>query len=238
MSVAQHALVLAGVALLVVGCESTQDKSARLAKEGGPVSVEKGLRITRESRDVKVGGTRVLNDRNGTAAVVEVRNTGKRTLVDVPLAIDVLARGKSVFRNDAPGLEPSLVSVAALRPGERLTWVNDQVLVPGSKLEAKAGAPRTEAPRELPKIEIGPPRVGGDPTSGLAVEGKLTNRSDVLQRKLVIYAVARRGGKVVAAGRGQIERLRPRKPTAYQVFFIGNPKGAQVELAAPPTTFH
>lgn len=228
---------VAGLALVASGCQSTQSKSAELAKEGGVASKEKGLKITERSRDVKVSGALVLSDRNGAAAVVELRNTGKRTLVNVPIAIDVRKGGKSVFRNDAPGLEASLVGVAALRPGERMTWVNDQVFAAGPKVETTVGATDDRAPAKLPEIAISPPRLGGDPTSGIAVEGKVTNKSGLLQRKLVLYAVARKAGKVVAAGRGQVERLKPGKSAGYQIFFIGNPEGAQVDVAAPPTTF-
>jgi len=231
------AIGLAGVAALVAGCQSTQSKSAELADQGGVASREQGLKIDQRSRDVEVTDTTVLSDRNGAAAIVELKNTGKQTLVDVPIAIDVRKGGKTVFSNDAPGLESSLVSVAVLRPGESLAWVNDQVFAAGPKLETKVGATKQQAPAKLPEIDVSPPRVGGDATSGIAVEGRVTNRSDVLQRKLVIYAVARKGGKVVAAGRGQVERLKPRAGAGYQIFFIGNPEGAQIELAAPPTTF-
>jgi hypothetical protein len=237
MRLAAVAFGLAGVAVLFAGCQSTQSKSAELAAEGGAASKEQGLKIGARSRDVKVTGTTVLSDRNGAAAVVELKNTSRRTLVDVPIAIDVRKGGKSVFSNDAPGLEPSLVGVAALKPGESLAWVNDQVFAPGPKLETEVGATSAQAPAELPRVDVSPPHVGGDATSGLAVEGKVTNRSDLLQRKLVIYAVARKGGKVVAAGRGQVERLKPHADAGYQIFFIGNPEGARIQLAAPPTTF-
>ncbi len=66
--------------------------------------------------------------------------------------------------------------------------------------------------------------------------GKVTNRSDVEQRNLTVFAVARKDGRVVAAGRGAVERLKPRASATYQVFFIGNPEGARLTLAAPPTT--
>jgi hypothetical protein len=231
------ALGCVGLVLLASGCQSTQSKSAELAEQAGAASNEKGLEITRKSREVKVRGVLVLNDRNGTAAVVELTNTGRKTLVDVPIAIDVLERGRKVFSNDAPGLEPSLVSVAALSAGESIAWVNDQVFAPGSKVRATVGATRGGAPRKLPEIHLTAPRLGGDPTSGVAAEGRVTNRSRILQRKLVIYAVARRGRRIVAAGRGQVERLGPGRAVGYQLFFIGNPKGAELELAAPPTTF-
>jgi len=50
----------------------------------------------------------------------------------------------------------------------------------------------------------------------------------------VVFAVARRGGRVVAAGRGQIPRLKPGKRVRYQAFFIGNAHGAHVAVSAPP----
>ena len=231
------AVGLAGVAALAAGCQSTQSKSAELAENGGAASKEQGLKIAKASRDVDVKRSLLINDGNGTAAVVELENKSKKTLVDVPIAIDVSKGGKSVFSNDAPGLEPSLVGVAALKPGQKIAWVNDQVFAPGSKIETKVGVNDGKAPAQLPEIEIGPAKMGGDSTSGIAAEGKIANRSDILQRKLVIYAVARKGGKVVAAGRGQVERLRPHSDAGYQIFFIGNPEGAQLVLAAPATTF-
>lgn len=236
----RRTVAIAGIALAAgagTGCQSTQSKSAELAAQAGPVEQEQGLEIGRESRDVKVTRSTVLSDDSGAAVVVELRNTGKQTLIGVPIAIEVRKDGKKVFANDAPGLESSLVSVAALKPGESFAWVHDQVFAAGPKVDVKVGAKSGKPPAKLPVVEVGSPRVGGDSTSGFAIEGKVTNRSDVLQRKLVIYAVARKGGEVVAAGRGQVERLKPHAAAGYQVFFIGNPAGAQVEVAAPPTTF-
>ena len=237
MRLAAVALGLAGAAALLAGCQSTQSKSAELAAQSGGASKEQGLQIDRKSRDVEVTGTTLVSVANGAAVVVGLKNKSKKTLVNVPIAIDVRKGGKTVFANDAPGLEPSLVGVAALKPGESLTWVNDQVFAPGPKVAVKVGATDERAPAKLPEIDVGAPRVGGDPTSGFAIEGKVTNRSDLLQRKLVLYAVARKDGRVVAAGRGQVERLKPHAAAGYQIFFIGNPEGARVELAAPPTSF-
>lgn len=230
-------LGLGTLAVLAAGCQSTQSKSAELAEQGGVASKEQGLKIARVSRDVEVTRATLLEDDNGGAAVVELRNTSRKTLVDVPIAIDVRKGGKSVFANDAPGLEPSLTGVPVLAPGESIAWVHDQVFAPGPKLVTKVGATDERPPAKLPEVDVGPPRVGGDSTSGIAVEGKVTNRSGLLQRKLVIYAVARKDGKVVAAGRGQVERLKPHAAAGYQIFFVGNPEGARIELAAPPTTF-
>jgi hypothetical protein len=235
-------LLLAAAAccsLLLSACESTQSKSAKLAAQAGEVKTQRGLRIVKPSKVVKVERTAVLSDANGAAAVVTLRNTSKRTLAAVPLAIDVRGANKrSVFKNDDPGLDPALTGVSVLRPGQQLEWVNDQVLASGKPraVRARVGIERAKAPAELPQLVLSPPRLEADPTSGLLAVGKATNRSAVEQRNLVVYAVARRGGRIVAAGRGAIERLKPHVSATYQVFFIGNPRDAQLTLAAPPTT--
>jgi hypothetical protein len=63
----------------------------------------------------------------------------------------------------------------------------------------------------------------------------VTNRSSIEQVALIVYCVARRGSKVVAAGRSAIARLQPGKKKAYHVYFIGNPSGGKLWVAAPPT---
>jgi hypothetical protein len=232
-------LLVAGAAILLAACESTQDKSARLADEAKGLKKQRGLVIAKRSKVVKVGNRTVLNDKNGTAVVIELRNTSKRKLAEVPVAIDVRNGKRSVFKNDDPGLEPSLIGVPILRPGQRFMWVHDQVLATGKgkAVKAKVGVERAKAPARIPEIRITPPQLEVDPTSGTLAYGRLINRSQVLQRNIVVHAVARKGNRIVAAGRAAVERLKPGKSAAYQIFFIGNPRGARLTLAAPPTRF-
>ncbi len=232
--------VVACAAFAFAGCESTQSKSAKLAAKAGGLEEQAGLSIKRVSKDVKVARRVLLKDANGAAVVVVLRNTSKKTQVHVPLLIDVRAKGgKSLFRNDDPGLEESLTGASVLLPGQTLMWVNDQVIMAGkpARVRAKVGVARGKAPPRLPKVNLSEPKFETDPTSGTLAVGKATNASQIEQRNLTVFAVARRGNRIVAAGRGAIERLKPGDTATYQVFFIGNPKGARVTLAAPPTTF-
>ncbi|MFM9054741.1 MAG: hypothetical protein ACKOQ5_07855, partial [Solirubrobacterales bacterium] len=66
------------------------------------------------------------------------------------------------------------------------------VALVGSERAAAAGAPGRS-----PAVEV-------DPTSGLKVAGTVVNKSSIEQVDLLLYAVATKGGKVVAAGRGLI----------------------------------
>jgi hypothetical protein len=222
-------------------CESTQDKNKRLAKEGSKVFQHTTQQVvTSVNRDVKVVGTTVLHDQNGSAAVVDLRNESARRQVNVPIAIDVKGiNGASLFKNNSAGLEPSLVSVSMLKPRAPFTWVNDQVTGGGAPktVQAAVGATTSAPPAKVPQIEVTPPKLGVDPTSGVEVTGTVTNHSSILQRKLVLYCVARKGGRVVAAGRGGIDKLKPGGKAKYTIFFIGDPHGAALSVLAPPTTF-
>jgi hypothetical protein len=234
-------VVLAPLALGgCLGVETTQDKSAKRAKLAVKhLSDQKGLKIAKANPDIRVEQSDVVQDPNGVAAVVRVRNTGA-TQATLPVAITVAdAKGKKLYANDTPGLDPSLVSLPVLRKGEEAFWVNNQILVAGKarRVDAVVGAakPFTGA---IPRIVLSSPQLGHD-ADGNYAKGTVRNESTVAQRRLVIACVARKAGKVVAAGRAIVDKLAPtapgKKPTTFTVFFIGDPKGASLECAAPPT---
>lgn len=234
-------VAIAAVALVATGtgCETTAQKSAQIAEELGPVKQEKGLKITKGSAEVKVVATTVLSDAEGAAVVVEVRNSSAEALADVPIAIDVLdAAGKSVYRNDLPGLETALTAIPYVPAKGTAVWVNDQVLATGKPVDVKAtvGAGGTVVSAPPPKFTASRPKVEGDPYSGIVADGDVENESGERNDRVLIYAVARKGGKVVAAGRGAIEKVKEEpKPLPYNVYFIGDPRGAEVEVTLYPT---
>jgi len=234
-------LAAVGLAPLLSGCESSQAKSARLEKEGAQqLAGERGLVVRKQNADVHAVATSVLQDENGTAVVVVLRNRAAQAVGRVPVAIDVQgAGGRSVYRNDLPGLDPSLVEATGVPANGELEWVNDQVTASGApkRVEATIGAERGSAPRELPKLELTQPRLVEDRVTGIEAVGRVTNRSDVEQRRLVVSCVARRGERIVAAGRAIVNRLAPGKSASFHVFFIGDPRGARMTVVAPPTVF-
>jgi hypothetical protein len=224
---------------LLGGCESTQAKSARLKRAGvHQLAAERGLDVRSQSPDVKVLFTAVLHDENGAAVVVALRNRTTRPLGRVPIAVDVRgADGRTVYANDVPGLDPSLTEATAVPARGELLWVNDLVAASAAptSVEALVGRERGAPPRALPRIEASAPRLAVDSVTGVEAIGRVENRSQVDQRRLVVSVVARRGGKVVAAGRAIVERLLAGRHARYHVFFIGDPRDAQLAVAAPPT---
>lgn len=231
------ALVL--VALTLTGCESNIERSARLAKlVHHPARAQTGLVVTRENPHVQVLATAVLHDENGTAAVVTLRNDSSQSLRDVPIAITLHgASGATLYQNNAPGLSGALVSAPLLRPGQQLDWIDDQVQASGTPgaLSVRVG----EAPSasgELPQLSVQGVHLSEESASGPSAEGTVVNHSPVTQQELVVFAVGRRGGRIVAAGRAVLPTAPAHSSTPFQVFFIGNPKGAALQVSVPPTT--
>jgi hypothetical protein len=236
--------VLLLAALALGGCESSQEKSAqleraaKLARAEHPVQASRGLAIAKASTQVRVVATQVLHSSEGTAAVVTLRNASAHALRDVPIAITVKdAAGGTLYQNNAPGLEAALTSVALLEPGAQFTWIDDQVQASGAPTSVSAlvgEAP--QAPAGVPRIAV----TGVHPTeeSGSAgAAGTVSNDSAVAQHGLVVYGVARRGGKIVAAGRAVLPEVAAHGTSTFQVLFIGSAAGTHVEASAPPSTF-
>lgn len=233
------ALAALALALTSSGCESTQEQSAKLEasakreKAEHPQVAQHGLTITRPSTKAKVLEATVVHSSEGAAAAIVVQNDSSQTLSSVPIAIDVKsATGKTVYQNNAPGLEPSLTELSSLPAHETLTWVDDQI--PASGEPASVQATVGEAPAasgSQPRIEVSGVRLAEASTGETA--GTVHNDSTVAQPHLVVYVTARRAGRIVAAGRAVLAELAPNASMPFQVFLIGSPTGAQLQAAAP-----
>jgi hypothetical protein len=237
-------LAVAGtLALAATGlsaCQSTQSHSAELEKEGATTLLsEAGLKIKKESTDVTVTSQVLLTDAYGSAVVVDLHNSSEKNLVNVPILIEVFdAKGKKVYSNDIPGIEQALAAVPYIPAGGDAKWVNDQVLATGKpkSVKVKVGVSHSTYSGPQPDIEVSPPTIEGDPVSGIEATGDVVNKSGEEQERLLLYAIGTSGGRVVAAGRGALEHLKPKpKPVHYDIFFIGDPKGSDVELIEYPT---
>jgi hypothetical protein len=226
-------------ALVLTGCESNIERSAALAKLAHhSTQTERGLVVTRENPDVRVLSTTVLHEANGTAAVVSLRNDSSKPLRDVPIAITLHGpSGETLYQNNAPGLSIPLVSAPLLVPGQQFDWVDDQVQASGTPgtLSVRVGESPT-ASGTLPQIAVQGVHLTEESAGGTSAEGTAVNHSAVAQQELVVFAVARRGGRIVAAGRAVLPSLAAHASASFQVFFIGNPKGAALQLSAPATT--
>jgi hypothetical protein len=235
------AVAVALLALLALsGCETNAEKSAKLEKiaHSHVLARQSGLTVGRQNPAVMVVGAVVVHDANGTAAVVTLRNISSKPLRDAPIAITVTGAGGAVaYQNNAPGLDSTLVSVPLLEPGAETIWIDDQVELSGTPTGVSARVGQAPvALGQLPQLSVQGVHTVEEPGSGLTAEGTVVNHSTVSQQKLVVYAVGRRAGRVVAAGRAVLPEVPAGQSAPFQVFFIGNPQGAKLEVSAPPST--
>jgi len=233
---------LALVALALTGCESSQEKSAKLEHEAKALAAREpaqaGLAIAHVSSRVKVEGEAIVHGSEGSAAVVTLRNTSPETLREVPIELTATdSHGNVVYTNTAAGLARTLVSVALLPAHARLTWINDQLPLTGPPVAAVAKIGEAPTARgAVPSIAVLGTHLFEDPTNGVGAEGDVVNRSTVTQRELVVYVLALRGNAVVAAGRAVLPLAAAGASTPFQVFFVGSPRGARLQASAPATT--
>jgi hypothetical protein len=227
------------LALALAGCESNQERSAALAKHAHHLKpAQAGLSISRRSADVKVLGTTFITGSEGAAAVVVLRNISAHTLRDVPIAITVKGAGsRTLYENNGAGLEAALTSLASLPAHAQETWVDDQV--PASSGPATVTALVGEAPGagSAPRIEVQGVHASEESGTGAGAAGTVRNRSKVTQRSLVVYGLAVRSGRIVAAGRAVLPEVAAGASVPFQAFLVGAPTGARLEASAPPTTF-
>ena len=240
MRVRYAAALLLLAPLVLTACESTQSRSAKLEAEGANLVKTKTIDVGAANRKVNVVDKTVITDQYGSVVVVQLENKSDQGLADAPIAINVKDKaGRSVYRNNSAGVETGLIQVPVIKPRDQVYWVNDQVLATGepASVDVKVGEAPKQLPDDIPQIDVSEPQIKVDPTSGIEATGTASNKSDIEQTDLVLYAIARKGGKIVAAGRGLIPKLKVGgKTETYHIFFIGNPTGAEISVIAPPVT--
>jgi hypothetical protein len=229
------------VAVALCGCESTQERSAEMQRRAKhDVLAAHGAAVTRESPSVKVLQSTVIHTSSQSAVVVTLRNTSTHALENAPIEVTVRdAHATTLYQNNASGLEPSLSTVSLLLPGQEAAWVDDQVTASGIPAGASALVGEgTRASVSIPQLSVAGTRLSAEAGAQATLSGSVANHSQTAQQNLVVYAVARRGGKIVAAGRAVLPEV-PAKGTnvPFQIYFVGDPSNAQIQTSAPATTF-
>jgi hypothetical protein len=231
------------LALALTGCGTSAEKSAKLelaAKQQQAAAARRralalrGMSITRLSTKVEVAASAILHSSEGDAVVLTLDNHSSTSLRDVPIQITVRdARGAPLYRNDVPGTATALISAPLLRAHSATVWIDDQIQASGipASVDARIGEGEpTSVPTPTLSVEQ------AHLTEGSTVEGEVVNHSTIAQQALVVDAIARRGGKIVAAGRAVVSQAAGGEAaTHFQLYLIGNPAGARLELSAPPT---
>lgn len=241
----KRALVVVGCGVIAVtlsACESTQSESAKIAREGQKLAAGPGaLKLGAVNHSVRVSDVTLLNSNGRMAVAAKLTSRSNDTQKNVPVLVTVTgAGGKAVYSNESGGVEASLQRMALLRPGPGQWWVDDQVLTSqstsGVKLRVGTGTTvHTHSAAQTLTAKAG--SIGQQ--SGISVlSAEVVNHSNKAQSNVPVFAAAVGDGKVVAAGRAVVSELPAHSgaPAPVQIFLVGNPAGAKIELTAVPTS--
>jgi hypothetical protein len=239
--VLRRALVVVGCGALAVtasACQSTESESAKIAREGGAAEVTSTLKLGRANREVRVSDVTLLSGGGRKAVAVKLSSSSLQAQREVPLLVTVTGSGGKVVYSNATGAEGLLSHVTLIPAHADVWWVDDEVLTPGS---ASAATVRVgTGQRSLP----GAHAVGLSATAThvaaqagtTTVSGLLANHTGKAQSSVPVFAVALRGGKVVAAGRAVVASVPVPASAApsFELPLVGDATGAKIELTALP----
>lgn len=241
------ALVAVAPAALLTGCATTQQEAARLQLNAARIRAsERRTEVTVPGQAVEV--TRVARVVTGgrSAFVVQVRNSGRRPLSDLPISVGIrVGRKRRIYVNLQSQAELSYFAahLPLVGAGATLTWV----YTTDRRLPARArpfalvgGTPSNTAPRTnpLPVVRartVAPIPAGAAGASPVAIA--LHNLSSVPQYQLQVYAVAEQAGRFVAAGSFTVPHLGSNATSRLKLPILGHIGNARLQIEAAPTIF-
>ncbi len=231
------AVALVGLATAISGCATTQDANKRASLQADrTLASRKALVLHGTDPAVRVVRTSVIPGKDGSAIVVVLRNRGDAPVSDLPIEVgprggDPLNAGRNVpyFQSHAP----------AIAAGAETTWVYvSKEKIGSGPAYARIGAPPALAPEagDVPELDVSDAG-SHDGKGGSSVVAEVSNGTGIPQYGLDVYAVARRGGRYVAAGRASLTHLGVDQKAELTLNLIGDAKGSQIQIYAPPTLF-
>jgi hypothetical protein len=220
------------VVLPLAGCTTTQDVNQRYRlRASRTLASRQPLLVRRATPDVVVRGVWLVRG-HGTAVIAELANRTARTLTDLPVSVGLRrAGGRRVYLNRRGGLDYFQTHVAALAPHATLRWVFTTAgRAAHGRPFATVGAARGRA-AALPRLTASTAGTGG------ALRVRVHNGSSVPQYGLPVYALARRDGRWVAAGRTTVDELDGGAARTLGLRLTGDARRATLRLEALPTIF-
>jgi hypothetical protein len=173
---------------------------------------------------------------NSTAVVVRVTNpSSSRAVADAPITVDLVdRRGSVVGAAPVAGTDPLLVHVPYIGPGESVLFVDDTIAPTATPAQARVRVTAVfTAVRpvrlSVRALHLRTERLGFSSAIGTLVGSRVSRTRDVL-----IQAVVRRRGQIVAAGTTVVRAPVRGRPRSFDIILTGHPKGGELRVWAPP----
>ena len=239
--VLKPALVVVACGALTVtlaACESTENESAKIEREAAKSrETEPGaLKLGAVNKSVRVSDATLVSSGGRKAVAVKLTSTAARDQRELPVLVEVTAAGGKIAYTNQIGVEPALQHISQVPAHASAWWVDDQVLANQTTraVRVRVGTGKPQSHQTLPLLTA---ELAHGGSSNGSISGVLVNHSRVAQKKVPVYVVALRGGKVVGAGRALVASLagRPGASAPFQATLVGSQAGAKIELTAVAT---
>jgi hypothetical protein len=233
--------------MTLAGCATTQQEAARLQLNSARIrSAEQKTVVRSAGSAVEVSDVSLLSSPGAHTFVVTLHNRRSTAVTDLPISVGVSSRGHHRVDLNAHSTEElsyydsHLPRIAA---GSSLTWVftTSSKLPPRAHPFALVGAhpsPVASAGASAPTIAARVTGTQGAHHGDAVLEVTLRNGSTIPQYQMPIYAIAQRGGRVVAAGELIVPHLGSRKTLPVRVPVRGSLSDARIRVAALPAIVH
>jgi hypothetical protein len=228
------AVALVALATAVSGCATTQDANKRASIVADrTLASRKALQLGGAEPGVHVVRTSVVSGKSGSAIVVVLRNDTDASVNDLPIEVGQNGSGPLNARPNVPYFQSHAPAIPA---GEQATWVyvtKDKLGSGGVYARVGKAAAVANHTGDLPELDTS----GSAGSGGDTARADVSNSSGVPQYGLDVYAVAQKGGHYVAAGRASLLHLGVDQDAHLTVPLVGDAKGSQIHIYAPPTVF-
>jgi hypothetical protein len=232
--------VLAGLG--ASGCETTQKAAARVRiNSERTLEGRKPVKIKGHAENIDIVDASLIKGDGAGAVVVEVKNTGTEPVSDLPILVGVSAAdGDKEPLNGGKDLPYFQTHLPAVSAGHTMTWVYvaKKVDPDAAKAYAEIGAgptPPFTSVTTIPEIDIGTPTASADDPSKVTVDVK--NDLGFTQYDLPVFAWATKGDRPVAAAFASAGDLESGETETVDLDLIGDAKGAELHVSAPPTIY-
>ena len=220
---------------LLAGCESSQDKAAKLATTSAKVESkahDHGKASTGKG-GVKVASADLIRSSHGAAIAVQLRNDGSQNQSLVPISVIVRgANGAEVYSNRGSQGGMSLKRIANVPPGGTAWWVASGIRPQGAAKSVRASVDRSHVKSTGVSLDVADLRVAPDPRSGLDAVGEVVNKTGSDIADVVVAAVATKGRHAKAAGSATIGSVPAGGKTSFRIKLTGDPSGGVLVATA------
>jgi hypothetical protein len=242
ISAALAGLATLPIPVLLTGCVTTQQVAARAQLVDARIRASQSpLRVTRQNPDVRVLRCSLVSGSGGVALAVQLRSTSTRSLTDLPISVGLrIHGGVKLYLNRSANVDYFDTHVVSIPPHGLLTWVytSRRRLRDTGQPFAEVGVTQLPEPvaATLPRVEV-TRQPSGSPSAIRRLSLSVSNGSGIPQYSVPVYAVAVRGGRVLAAGRATVTHLGTHGRATVHLTLLGSARDASVRISVLPTIF-